>query len=230
MNLLNKYLDARNPGSFGGIDRFFESVKGDVADKKQAQQLLEQLDPYSINKENRKRFPRNRVVVSNMTQQFQIDLADFRRYKDENKDYEKWGFPTTETVIAVPAGLYKEPKDLINVINNQVPLLEEVTLTNRISSSRTTETPAVTFYMTESSSPILRLKVASPLIMLNFPPGSETLKAMLGLQPQEKILKYPLLDNVLYQHPERLQSKTKKSECYLRTLNHGHGQHDEHLI
>ncbi|OQV19438.1 hypothetical protein BV898_06552 [Hypsibius exemplaris] len=217
MNLLNKYLDARNPGSFGGIDRFFESVKGDVADKKQAQQLLGQLDPYSINKENRKQFPRNRVVLSNMTQQFQIDLANFRRYKDGNKGVQYLMFAIdcfsekasvqlllTKSADHVKKALQKvfnemgepkriqvdkakeffnstEPKDLINVINNQVPLLEEVTLTNRISSSRTTETPAVTFYMTESSSPILRLKVASPLIMLTFPPGSETLKAMLEL-------------------------------------------------
>ena len=83
-SLLDKYLDPRNPGSFGGIDRFYESVRDQVEDKEAATKLLQQLNPYNISKENRSRFPRNRVVVTNLRQQFQLDLADLSKYKDKN--------------------------------------------------------------------------------------------------------------------------------------------------
>jgi hypothetical protein len=81
---MEKYLNPRNPGSFGGIDRFYESAKDDVIDKVAAKRILQQLDPYSVNKEARKKFKRNPIVVTNMRQQFQMDLADFRKYKEEN--------------------------------------------------------------------------------------------------------------------------------------------------
>jgi hypothetical protein len=81
---MEKYLDPKNPGSFGGIERFYESAREDFPDKDAAKRLLQQLDPYTINKETRRKFKRNRIIVINPRQQLQMDLADFRKYRNEN--------------------------------------------------------------------------------------------------------------------------------------------------
>ena len=76
---MEAYLNQRNPGSFGGVDRFFRSVQENVKDKQAAQEVLQSLDPYTVNKESRKKFLRNRVIVTNLQQQYQMDLADLRK-------------------------------------------------------------------------------------------------------------------------------------------------------
>ena len=83
-NLLANYLNPRSPGGLGGVERFYQSVKNRNVSRLTAKKLLQSSDPYSVNKETRKRFTRNRILVTNLGQQFQIDLADMRKYKNEN--------------------------------------------------------------------------------------------------------------------------------------------------
>ncbi len=75
------YLDPKNPGSLGGVDRFRKAAK---VSRKEAEIFLQGLDEYTVNKDNRKRFKRNRIIVDNLQQQFQMDLADMSLYKAEN--------------------------------------------------------------------------------------------------------------------------------------------------
>ena len=75
------YLDPKNPGSFGGVKRLREAAN---VSEKLAKEFLETRDEYSVNKEARKRFRRNPIVVTSLQQQYQIDLADMSRYKQQN--------------------------------------------------------------------------------------------------------------------------------------------------
>lgn len=82
--LLRKYLDPRTPGSLGGVDRFYQGVKSTGVKRSTIEKLLQSSDPYIVNKETRKRFKRNRILVTTLHQQLQIDLADMKLYKNEN--------------------------------------------------------------------------------------------------------------------------------------------------
>ena len=76
------YLDPKNPGSLGGVDRFRKAAG---VTKAKAEAFLQELDEYSVNKERRKTFRRNRIVVTNLQQQYQMDLADLSKYSKQNK-------------------------------------------------------------------------------------------------------------------------------------------------
>ena len=84
--LLKKYLDPKNPGSFGGIDRLLRSATDVTSDREEVVKALQNNDVYTLNKENRHKFPRNPVIVTNVQQQYQVDLADMSTYHAENDD------------------------------------------------------------------------------------------------------------------------------------------------
>ena len=84
--LLKKYLDPKNPGSFGGIDRLMRSATDVTSDREEVVKALQNNDVYTLNKENRHKFPRNPVIVTNVQQQYQVDLTDMSTYHAENDD------------------------------------------------------------------------------------------------------------------------------------------------
>jgi Integrase core domain len=83
-DLMRHYLNPRDPGSLGGVKRFHQQIQDHVPDQKNAQAMLEETDPYTINKETRKKFRRNPIVVISLRQQFQADLADVKKYAQQN--------------------------------------------------------------------------------------------------------------------------------------------------
>ena len=80
-NLMDRYLDPKKSTSLGGVERY---RRGSQMDKDKAREVLEGIDAYNVNKEARKKFKRNRIVVTNFRQQFQSDLADMQKFKDQN--------------------------------------------------------------------------------------------------------------------------------------------------
>ena len=66
--LLKKYLDPRNPGSFGGIHRLLRSVNDVTSDREEVLKALQNNDVYTLNKDNRHKFPRDAVIVTNVQQ------------------------------------------------------------------------------------------------------------------------------------------------------------------
>ena len=88
--LLKKYLDPRNPGSFGGIDRLLRSANDVTSDREEVLKALQNNDVYTLNKDNRHKFPRDAVIVTNIQQQYQVDLADMSTYFAENDDVHSW--------------------------------------------------------------------------------------------------------------------------------------------
>jgi Integrase core domain len=84
-NLMKLYLDPKNLGSLGGVRRFYREVQDHVANQEQAKRILEESDAYTVNKETRRKFRRNKIIVTNLCQQYQADLADVKKYKEQNK-------------------------------------------------------------------------------------------------------------------------------------------------
>jgi hypothetical protein len=80
--LMSKYLKAKSSGSLGGVDRLHRLDPS--LDRKAVQAALEVTDAYTVNKEARKKFRRNRISVINLREQFQVDLADLQKYHKEN--------------------------------------------------------------------------------------------------------------------------------------------------
>ena len=84
---LNKiYTDPNDAGSFGGVLRLWSSAKkqlanlsyGDVAE------FLKGQETYTLHRPIRKRYPRNRVVVSRIDQQWEADLVDMQEFAMDN--------------------------------------------------------------------------------------------------------------------------------------------------
>lgn len=73
------YFDPRDPGSFGGVQRLYQSVKdqgGDDVTVKKTKQFLSKKRSYTLHKDRRHKFQRNRFEVSEMDDLWQSDLAD----------------------------------------------------------------------------------------------------------------------------------------------------------
>lgn len=78
------YYDPRNPGSFSSIANLARaaSVRRD-----QARTWLLGQDTYTLHRQARKRFPRNRFYVDNIDELWQADLCDMRSLSEFNDGY-----------------------------------------------------------------------------------------------------------------------------------------------
>ena len=80
------YLDAKQPGSYGGIEALFNQckAKGINVTRKQVQAVLKKLDVYTLHKPRRIHYSRNPTVVGDIDQQWQADLADMQPMSRQN--------------------------------------------------------------------------------------------------------------------------------------------------
>ena len=84
------YYDPSHPASYGGIQALYRAVQKDGRVRpnvKAIQSWLEEQDTYTLHKQPKRRFTRNRVIVSGIDQQWQIDLADLSNLSRYNKGY-----------------------------------------------------------------------------------------------------------------------------------------------
>ena len=84
--LLKHYYNVRDPGSFGGIGRLYRQLKqyGFTYDK--VKELLGTQNAYTIHKDRRKRFPRNRVIAYSKDYQWMADLVFLPKLAKYNDD------------------------------------------------------------------------------------------------------------------------------------------------
>ena len=75
------YFDPTQPGSFGGAVALWKAVGGTL---QQAQAWLDTQDTYALHKPVRKKFPRNRIVVAGIDDQWEADLIDMQSLASEN--------------------------------------------------------------------------------------------------------------------------------------------------
>jgi len=72
------YYDPAVPGSFGGVDALYKTLKREGVGKsrREIREWFESQPTYTLHKQSRKKFPRNRILVHGIDEQFQADLAD----------------------------------------------------------------------------------------------------------------------------------------------------------
>lgn len=58
-DLVHVYLDPKNPGGLEGDERFYDRVKDQILNNRNAEEILQGLDGYSVNKPKRNFFYRN---------------------------------------------------------------------------------------------------------------------------------------------------------------------------
>ena len=75
------YFDPKRVGSYGGVGALRRVTR--VPRKSVAEWLSEQ-DAYTLHKPARRHFKRRRVIVGGMGQQWQADLVDFTKLKNDN--------------------------------------------------------------------------------------------------------------------------------------------------
>ena len=81
--LQNHFYKPPNPASFSNADKLSKSAK---VSKKIVQKWLENQDSYTLHKQIRKKFQRNKYLVTNIGDLFQADLIDMRSLKEHNDD------------------------------------------------------------------------------------------------------------------------------------------------
>lgn len=78
------FYDPTHPNSFSGPRELWKSVGGTL---KQAKEWLETQDTYTLHRPARKRFPRNRIQVAGLDDQFEADLIDMQSIAKHNSRY-----------------------------------------------------------------------------------------------------------------------------------------------
>ena len=85
------YYDPSQPAGFAGVDALHAAIRKKFPHLKRStvRDWLEKQDAYTLHKPSRRKYPRNRVVVYGIDDQWQADLADLAAYARYNKGT-KW--------------------------------------------------------------------------------------------------------------------------------------------
>ena len=84
------YYDPSHPASYEGEKAVYNAVRRERKYRishKQIREWLQNQDAYSLNKSVKRNFPRGRIIVSGIDDQWDADLASFARDADENDGY-----------------------------------------------------------------------------------------------------------------------------------------------
>ena len=88
--LTQLYYNPKRPGSFGGVERLYRDVKKegkyDIS-RAQLKKWLMKQDTYTLHKQARRHYKRNRVIVGGIDELWQMDLADMQSHAKENDGY-----------------------------------------------------------------------------------------------------------------------------------------------
>ncbi|KAG1647689.1 putative uncharacterized transposon-derived protein F54H12.3 [Nymphon striatum] len=87
--LTSIYYDTSNPASFGGIDKLLFELrsKGVNATRKAVKSWLEAQNSYTLHRPRRKRFKRNRIIVSVINELWECDIMDCSNVTKYNKEF-----------------------------------------------------------------------------------------------------------------------------------------------
>ena len=80
-DIIERYVDIKNPGSFLGIDGFLANNKKLI--RKDVNQALKHVPAYTLHKPVKSQFARNKTIVSFIDEQWQIDLCDVSNLKNK---------------------------------------------------------------------------------------------------------------------------------------------------
>lgn len=85
--LVKAYTQPKSPGSFTGVNKMLQQKQFSKLSKKDAYETLSNLDSFTRHKGAKRKFERNRVIVGQIDQQWQIDLMDMQNLKRQNANH-----------------------------------------------------------------------------------------------------------------------------------------------
>ena len=126
--LATSYFNPGNPGSLGGVEPLFREVRKYGITKSQIKKWLSRQDGYTLHKQIRRKFPRNKTWVPHQMFQFQADLADMRSLAKSNYGY-KYILTIIDVLSRYAWGIAiksKKPQEIVKsfskVFSEQKPL------------------------------------------------------------------------------------------------------------
>jgi len=81
---MEAYYDVRTPGSFGGVNALYRTMKNKGIKRKDVAEWLSTQDAYTLHKPIRRRFQRRKIYAKNIDYLWQADLADMSHLADYN--------------------------------------------------------------------------------------------------------------------------------------------------
>ncbi|XP_032226592.2 uncharacterized protein LOC116609882 [Nematostella vectensis] len=81
------YYDLNHPAVLGGVDKLVRVVRSKGVRRAQVNSWLRSQPTYTLHKPYRRRYPRQRVVVNGMDEQWQADLCDMQALRSYNDGY-----------------------------------------------------------------------------------------------------------------------------------------------
>ena len=87
--LASIYYDPSNRGGYAGVQPLYREVKRRKypISLKEVKKWLKSQDTYTLHKSIKRKFPRNKTRVTDMDEQWQLDLADVSNLKTHNEGY-----------------------------------------------------------------------------------------------------------------------------------------------
>lgn len=84
---INKiYYDVSNPAGYSSIDKLAKAMHGRM-NKKEVENWLRSQETYTLHKPVQRRFTRNKYILSNYNELWQVDLSDMRTYSQYNDGF-----------------------------------------------------------------------------------------------------------------------------------------------
>lgn len=80
------YYDVSHPAGYSSREKLVEAMKGKMS-RKQVHDWLKSQETYTLHKPVMRRFSRNKYVLSNFNELWQVDLSDMRTYSEYNDGY-----------------------------------------------------------------------------------------------------------------------------------------------
>ena len=87
MKTEEKYFNPKIPGSFSGLYSFYKNSNLKNKSRKKIKDILLQNDTYTLHKPVKKKFNRNKVIVTGIDEIWQIDLVDVAKIAKDNDNF-----------------------------------------------------------------------------------------------------------------------------------------------
>jgi hypothetical protein len=80
------YYDVSHPAGFSSVNKLTEAMRGKMK-RNEVKHWLQSQETYTLHKPLQKRFQRNKYILSNFNELWQVDLSDMRSYSKYNDGY-----------------------------------------------------------------------------------------------------------------------------------------------
>ena len=80
------YLSAARPSSLGGINRLWKKARKQTPGPKRedVKEFLQTQYPYTRHRPTRRKFPKRKVIATNINDVYQMDLVDMQKFAEFN--------------------------------------------------------------------------------------------------------------------------------------------------